>query len=131
LGDSRTMALLASIAAFDHVMSGLTSRSLRAQMAIHWKPDYSSAQASYDLRRLRLKGFIERIPRSNAYRVTTEGLRIAAFFTQLAARVVVPALTDLPALARPRPPAPRSLTAAWRAYERELDAMLHTTRLVA
>jgi hypothetical protein len=130
-GEPRTMALFGSIAAFAHVIGGLTNKSLRVQMAALWQPEYSSAQASYDLRRLRLKGFIERIGRTNTYRVTTEGRRIATFFSQLAARVVVPALTDLAALARPRPPAPRPLTHAWRAYERELTDVLRTTRLVA
>ena len=100
-------------------------------MTVLWQPDYSSAQASYDLRRLRLKGFIERIERTNTYRVTTHGLRIAAFFTHLAARVIVPALTDLAKLTRPRPTAPRPLTAAWWAYERQLTNLLRTTRLVA
>ena len=100
-GDPRTMALLGSIAAFAHVIGGLTNKSLRAQMAAHWRPDYSSAQATYDLRRLRLKGLIERIDGTNTYRVTPHGLRISAFFTQLAARVIVPALTDLADLASP------------------------------
>jgi hypothetical protein len=130
-GEPRVMALLGSIAAFAHVIGGLTNRALRAQMAAHWQPNYTSAQASYDLRRLRLKGFIERIEGTNTYRVTAHGLRVAAFFTQLAARVIVPALTDLAALARPRPPVGRTLTAAWRAYERELQILLRTTRLVA
>lgn len=130
-GDPRTMALLASIAAFAHVMGGLTNRSLRAQMAELWHPDYRPAQASYDLRRLRLKGFIERIDGTNTYRVTPHGLRVAALFTQLAARITIPALTDLALLARPRPPAPRRLTAAWRAYERELDTALRDAGLAA
>ena len=59
-GEPRTMALLGSIAAFAHVIGGLTNKSLRTQMAALWQPDYTAAQASYDLRRLRLKGFIER-----------------------------------------------------------------------
>ena len=130
-GEPRTMALFASLAAFAHVIGGLTNKSLRAQMTVLWQPDYSSAQASYDLRRLRLKGFIDRIERTNTYRVTTHGLRIAAFFTHLAARVIVPALTDLAKLTRPRPTAPRPLTAAWWAYERQLTNLLRTTRLVA
>jgi len=130
-GEPRTMALLGAVGAFAHVIGGLTNRSLRTQMAALWQPDYSSAQASYDLRRLRLKGLIARIEGTNTYRVTTNGLRIAAFLTQLAARVVIPTLTDLAALARPRPPVPRPLTVAWRAYERQLTDLLRTTRLVA
>jgi hypothetical protein len=130
-GDPRTMALLASMASFAHVMGGLTNKGLRAHMARLWHPDYSPAQATYDLRRLRLKGFIERVEHTNTYRATQHGLRIAAFFTQLASRVVIPALTDLAALARPRPPAPRPLSAAWKAYEHELDNLLQTTRIAA
>ncbi len=130
-GDPRTMALLASIATFSHVIGGLTNKGLRAQMTVLWQPDYTSAQATYDLRRLRLKGFVERVSGTNTYRVTAHGLRIAAFFTQLATRVVVPAMTDLAALARPSPPAPRPLAAAWRTYERELTLLLRSARLVA
>ena len=130
-GDPRTMALLGSIAAFAHVIGGLTNKSLRAQMAVHWRAQYSSAQASYDLRRLRLKGLVERVEGSNTYRVTSHGLRVSAFFTQLATRVIVPVLTDLAELARPSPPAPRPLTVAWRTYERELDLVVRTARLAA
>ena len=130
-GDPRTMALLGSIAAFAHVIGGLTNKSLRAQMAAHWRPDYSSAQASYDLRRLRLKGLIERAEGTNSYRVTPHGLRVSAFFTQLATRVIVPALTDLADLARPSAPAPRPLAAAWRSYELQLDNAVRTARLAA
>ncbi|MBV9659877.1 MAG: hypothetical protein JO337_01830 [Acidimicrobiales bacterium] len=131
-GEPRTMALLASIASFAHVIGGLTNKGLRTQMAVLWKPDYTPAQATYDLRRLRLKGFITRVPGTNTYRVTAHGLRIAAFFTQLAARIVTPTLTELAALGRPRPPAaPRPLTSAWRAYETELQRLLRTSRLVA
>jgi len=90
------MALLASVAAFAHVIGGLTNKSLRAQMAVLWSPDYSQGQASYDLRRLRLKGFIERVEHTNTYRVTSHGRRMATFFTKLATRVVVPALTEPP-----------------------------------
>lgn len=131
-GEPRTMALLASVASFAHVIGGLTNRALRTQMAVLWRPDYTSAQATYDLRRLRLKGFIERLPGTHTYHVTRPGLRIAAFFTQLAARIVTPTLTELAALTRPQPPlAPRALTTAWRSYETELQGLLRTTRLVA
>ncbi|MGH9222908.1 MAG: hypothetical protein ACRD2W_03710 [Acidimicrobiales bacterium] len=123
-GDPRTMALLASVAAFAHVIGGLTNKSLRAQMAVLWSPDYTAAQASYDLRRLRLKGFIERVEHTNTYRVTPHGRRMATFFTKLATRVVVPVLTQLNALLRPPKETPRPTRDAWRAYERALDALV-------
>jgi hypothetical protein len=124
------MALLHSTAAFAHVIGGHTNKTLRSQTAALWKADYTTAQASYDRRRLRLKGFIERVEGTNTYRVTAHGLLIAAFITQLA-RVVIPALTDLATLARPRPPLGRPLTTAWQTYERELTLLLRTTRLAA
>jgi hypothetical protein len=122
-GDPRVIALLSSIAAFAHVIGGLTNRSLRQHMAARWTPDYTTNQATYDLRRLRLKGLIERVQHTNTYRVTPHGRRLAIFLTTLAARVIIPALTDLDDL-RPTPPAPRALTTAWRAYQREIDALL-------
>jgi len=122
-GDPRVMALLSSIAAFAHVFAGLTNRTLRDHMAARWSSAYSANHATYDLRRLRLKGLIERVEGTNTYRVTRRGRTVATFLTVLAARVVVPALTDLDHC-RPPPPAPRALTSAWRAYERELDDLI-------
>jgi hypothetical protein len=130
-GDPRTMALLASVAAFANVFAGLTNKALRAQMAALWQPGYRSSQATYDLRRLRLKGFVERLPATHTYRVTPEGLRTATFFTHLASRVVVPALTDLARLARPEPPVPRPLATAWRNYEKELNSLVNSAHLAA
>ncbi|MGH9263843.1 MAG: hypothetical protein ACRD1D_04055 [Acidimicrobiales bacterium] len=45
-GDPRTMALLASVAAFAHVVGGLTNRGLRQHMAVHWHSDYSSVSVA-------------------------------------------------------------------------------------
>ena len=123
-GDPRTMALLASVAAFAHVIGGLTNRTLRQHMAMLWSPDYTQGQASYDLRRLRLKGFIARVEHTNTYRVTAHGRRMATFFTKLATRVVIPALTELDALLRPPKATPRPVRDAWRAYEHTLDALV-------
>jgi hypothetical protein len=130
-GEPPTMALLGSIAAFAHVIGGLTNKSLRAQMRAHWRADYSAAQATYDLRRLRLKGLIARIAGSNTYRVTLQGLRISAFFTTLAVRVIIPTLTDLAELDRPSASSPRPMVLAWRSYERELEKEVCAARLAA
>ncbi|HVA43334.1 MAG TPA: hypothetical protein VNF50_07620 [Acidimicrobiales bacterium] len=94
-GNPRVMALLSSVATFAHVIGGLTNRALREHMVARWDPDYTSSQASYDLRRLLLKGLIERVEGTNTYRITPHGRTIATFLTKLAARVIVPALTDL------------------------------------
>jgi hypothetical protein len=117
------MAPLSSIAAFAHVIGGLTNRSLCQHMVARWSPDHTTSQATYDLRRLRLKGLIRRIEGTHTYRVTPHGRSLATSLTKLAGRVLTPALTDLDVM-RPEPPLPRALTTAWRAYERELDALI-------
>ena len=46
---------------------------------------------TYDLRRLRLHGLIERVPQSHRYRVTLLGARIAMLYVRLYARALRPA----------------------------------------
>jgi len=103
------MALLASVASSSHVVGGLTNPGLCKLMTGLYDADYGSRKATYDLRRLRRKGFIERIPETNTYRLTPRGRRIACLFTKVGARVVVPTLTALEAAPRPRAPAPPPL----------------------
>ncbi len=73
------MALLASVTAFAHFIAGLTNKGLRAHMAALFQPAYSSAHATYDLRRLRLKGFICRLPGTNSYRATAKAFALPPF----------------------------------------------------
>ena len=47
---------------------------------------------TYDLRRLRLHGLIERIPKSHRYTVTELGLRTALFFSRVYTRIFRPGL---------------------------------------
>ena len=68
--------------------------------------DYSSSQMSYDLRRLRLHGLIERSPGTNYYTLTSEGIRVAVFYTKLYDRLLRPLLEA------DRPPAPVELRRA-------------------
>ena len=79
-GDPRVQALLATLLRFDLLPAGFRNRELHEAVA----PlrgmsfdDYNAGQMTYDLRRLRLRGLIERIPRSQRYRLTAEGLCIA------------------------------------------------------
>jgi hypothetical protein len=130
-GDPRVMALLAALAALCHVTGGLTNAGLCRLMTGLLGRDYSPRQASYDLRRLRRKGLIQRLEGRHVYQVTPYGRGIACFLTKLAARVVVPVLTELELSVRPRAPAPRPLIRAWRAYEREVEALIGSTGLTA
>src|SRR5271165_7542618 len=82
---------------------------------------YTSRHATYDLRRLRRKQIIERLPGTHRYRLTPHGRAIAVLFTKTYGRVLTPGLTGLsPGL--PSDLARRSpLATAWRQLDRALD----------
>ena len=71
-GDPRVMALLACLCHYGHLFAGLTNRSLR-ELVAEMIPGYSPRHMTYDLRRLRRKGLITRIPRSQRYELTDHG----------------------------------------------------------
>jgi len=103
-GDPRAMALAGALCMVVHAVTGFTNKSLRGLVAGLLGSDYTSGQMTYDLRRLRLHGLIERIPRTNTYVTTSEGLRTAVFFTKLDQRLLHPLLA---ADQLPAPPAVR------------------------
>ena len=72
-GDPRVMALVGALCSGLHVVAGFTNRSLRARVSCLLGVPYSMGQMSYDLRRLRMKGLITRLPRSNTYVLTPDG----------------------------------------------------------
>ena len=129
-GDPRVMALLASLCAFNHLLEGLTNRSLRTLVA-GLIPDYTARQMTYDLRRLRRKGLIRRLPGTQRYTLTTDGRRLAVFFTKTYARIVCPALAEidpsLPDVIARRTPLGRP----WREFEHALDARIADAAITA
>src|SRR5260370_9491582 len=83
-----------------HAIAGFTNHSLRGLVAGLLGRDYSRAQMTYDLRRLRLHGLIERIPHTNTYVLTPEGARVALFYTKTHGpllRPLIPAADQAPA----------------------------------
>ncbi|NIR31515.1 MAG: hypothetical protein GWN84_19825, partial [Gammaproteobacteria bacterium] len=50
---------------------------------------------TYELRRLRLHGLIERIPTTHRYRLTEHGLKTAMFYTRVYNRILRPGLSHL------------------------------------
>ncbi len=129
-GEPRTMALLACLCSYQHLFAGLTNRSLRALIA-GLIPGYGARQMTYDLRRLRRKGFIQRIPRTQRYELTSEGRRLAVFFTKTYTRILNPSLAELdPAL--PTEIAARSpLATSWRAFERAIETKIRQAAIAA
>lgn len=69
-GDDRVMALMAAIAGFTHLIAGFDNRGLAARMRALLDEGYGSRHATYDLRRLRRKQIIERIPGTHRYQLT-------------------------------------------------------------
>jgi hypothetical protein len=129
-GDPRVMALLACLCHWGHLFNGLTNRSLR-ELVAGLIPGYSARQATYDLRRLRRKGLIHRVPRSQRYELTDHGRMIAVLFTKTHTRIVNPALAELD----PRLPDPIARTTAlggpWRQFQHALDDRIKQAAIAA
>ena len=83
---------------------------------------------TYDLRRLRLHGMIERIPKTHRYRVTDFGLRAALYFTRVHARLYRPGVAQILPNA---PPMTASLQRAFHKLEAEIDEQIRNARLAA
>ena len=122
-GDQRAMALAGSLCLIVHAVTGFTNKSLRGQVAGLLGTSYSSSQMSYDLRRLRLHGLIERQNGTNSYTLTPEGIRVAVFYTKLRARLLHPLLEA------DQPPAPIEMRRALATIERVLGDYVANARL--
>ena len=122
-GDPRVMALAGALAMCVNTVTGFTNRSLRAHVSGLLGVDYTMSQASYDLRRLRLKGLIERLPHSNTYLLTSDGVRVAVFYTKVHNRVLVPLL------AANAPPAPPDLRQALRTIDQHVTKYVKHARI--
>ena len=127
----RVQALLAALCVFRLLPNGFTNRDLRTHLAplLGLEPGaMTSGQLTYDLRRLRIHGLIERIPHSFRYQVTLAGTHQARFLTRLTQRLLIPGLAGL---TDSSPPAPSQLRAAARAYDAAIDQLTRQAMLAA
>jgi hypothetical protein len=96
--DHRVLALLQVLCLFLTLPEGFRNASMREWMAQALGIPghaYSPGRMTYDLRRLRLHGLIERLPHSQRYRVTDLGQRVALFFTKVHSRILRPGLSQV------------------------------------
>jgi hypothetical protein len=122
-GDSRAMALAGALHLVLNAVTGFTNKSLRAHVAGLLGHDYTQHQMSYDLRRLRLHGLIQRLPRSNTYVLTPDGIRVAVFYTKLQNRLLRPLLDA------DKPPARIDIRRALKTLETAVNDYIHNARL--
>jgi hypothetical protein len=130
-GDERVQALFAVLTVFSLQLRGFTNEEMRrllAQMLGLDPAKYPVGRMTYDLRRLRLHGIIERLPHSHRYQLTPNGLRIALFFSRTYTRLLRPALAEI------LPQAPPNRSPARTAFDRlqaAIDAYCQDQKLVA
>ena len=130
-GDPRAQALLAALLAFRVLPDGFQNRDLRQTVApllgLSFE-EYSRGRMTYDLRRLRLRGLIERIPFTRRYRVTDDGLRTVLCYHRIYARVLRPAMS----VVFDAPPRPASrLNRAVDSFDSEIQRLWEGRQLAA
>jgi hypothetical protein len=97
-GDARVQALFAVLLLLCLQVEGFRNRQLRpllAQMLAVEESKIKQGRVSYELRRLRLHGLIERIEKTHRYRLTGQGLRTVVFYQRAYARLLRPGLSIL------------------------------------
>lgn len=129
--DPRVQALLSVLVLFCLLPQGFANKEVRERLALLLGLDPSAmtpGKMTYDLRRLRLHGLIARLPHTQRYRVTDDGLRTALFFTRVYARVLRPGLARISPLA---PPGDTALRPYFDKLETAIDHWIEQAQLAA
>jgi len=129
--DPRVHALLHAVILFRQLAQCFRSSDLRQHLAAlsgRNPESISQGAITYQLRRLRLHGLIERVPDSFRYCVTQLGLRAALFFTRAYNRMLRPGLAAaLPAF----PTSNLTLKTAFDKLDQQIDTWIINERLAA
>ncbi len=129
--DERVQALFYVLVMFCLQPHGFDNHQMRALLAQLLGIDpahYPAGRMTYDLRRLRLHGLIQRIPHSHRYEVTAVGLRVAMFFSRTYARLLRPKLADIMPVA---PPSGSPLRKAFDHLHAQIDLQCKELKLAA
>lgn len=120
-GQERVQALLTVLLLFCLQPQGFRNRQLRpllAQLLGLAESQIRPGRMSYDLRRLRLHGLIERLPKTQRYRLTTFGLKTALFYSRTYQRLLRRGLSELH---DPYPLPASTLAADYAKFQNALD----------
>jgi hypothetical protein len=127
----RVQALRSTLVLFSLLPTGFSNRDLREHLAplLGLAPSQlPPGRMTYDLRRLRLHGLIERLPQTHRYQLTPHGRRAALFFTRTYARLF---RTGLAQIGPAAVPTNSKLRAAFDQLDRAIDHHCLTHTLVA
>ena len=130
LADRRSHALLQALLVFRCQPNGFANRDLRTLTGDLRGLDpgaVTAGQMTYDLRRLKHRGLITRVPGTHRYQVTDHGLDTAKFLTTIHDRILPTGLAELAAPDH----APGRLKTAATAYRKAVDTLTATTQLSA
>jgi hypothetical protein len=118
------MALAGALCQTLLAATGITNKHLRVLMTgLLGGSRYTPGQMTYDLRRLRLAGLIRRLPHTNHYLLTDDGIRVAVFYTKVYNRLLIPLI------AADQPQAPPELRAALNTITACVDDYANRARL--
>lgn len=127
----RAQALFQVLVTFGVQPHGFDNRQMREMMAQLTGCDpehYPAGRMTYDLRRLRLHGLIQRIPHSHRYDVTAIGMRVAMFFSRTYVRLLCPVLSDIMPQAAP---SGSKLRNAFDHLQQQIDRQCQELKLAA
>src|SRR6266851_10306744 len=120
--DPRVQSLLHVLMLFLLVQGTFTHKDVREHLAplLGIKPSQlTPGRITYDLRRLRLHGLTERIPKTHRYRITPKGLRTAIFYTDIYNRSLRTGLAVIsPRAVNPELPMAKSIRTAEKAVNK-------------
>jgi hypothetical protein len=133
----RMVAVLKAVVALSSIPQGLSSRDLAAkvrELTGHTEAQYGSRQGSYDLKKLRAKGLVQRVQKSRRYEATQSGLRTMAAVAILREQVLQPILGKACHLGPHPPLAPENhgpLEDHYQAIQKEVRRLLETLKIPA
>lgn len=91
--DPMVLAVMTALLMFRFLPEGFSNRNLRetvARLLVRSVDEITPGQMTYQLRRLRLRALIERIPHTHRYQLTESGLRTGLFYTCTLSQVIRP-----------------------------------------
>jgi hypothetical protein len=97
-GDETIQSLLQALLVLSILTPAFKQSQLKERLAQLLGLDpgtMTQGRMTYQLRRLRLHGLIERLPKTHRYRVTTFGLRLALFYTRSYLCLLRPGLSQI------------------------------------